>query len=334
MGEACRTECRAECRMLYREKKRTEEVISEVRREQSGAMNNGGQNTSLADECVMYLKNKIENRLKISNWSEELEDYSDAVFSSENLEATRRGKVSPGRDLVAFSGHGVTCTATETVKGNRDASSGRQCASREIKLIGKNQFLPGSTAAVLRAMPSESILYSSRRTLGAMLQSGLTSLSTIAQQRSSTFTRFKCVPPAHRISYDTYEKGAAFRESQSSDWSSGMRRSRYCEENEIDTAPKPRAHNCRCREEKCGTRAKGYLRGQSYHEIRFEFCEEAEREKERKGQRERQRGGRDGGEEREREREGGREGGRERDTLYARIRQHLARTTTTIIRAT
>ncbi|EGI67939.1 hypothetical protein G5I_03391 [Acromyrmex echinatior] len=42
MGETCRTECRAECRTLYREKKRTEEVISEVRREQSGAMNNGG----------------------------------------------------------------------------------------------------------------------------------------------------------------------------------------------------------------------------------------------------------------------------------------------------
>lgn len=105
---------------------------------------------------------------------------------------------SLGRDLVAFSGHGVTCTATETVKGNRGASSGRQCASREIKLIGKNQFLPGSTAAVLQAMPSESILYSSRRALGATLQSGLTSLSTIARPRSSTFTRLKCVPPAHR----------------------------------------------------------------------------------------------------------------------------------------
>ncbi|EGI67934.1 hypothetical protein G5I_03386 [Acromyrmex echinatior] len=65
-------------------------------------------------------------------------------------------------------------------------------------------------------------------------------------------------PPTHvtGISYDTYEKGAAFREGQSSDWSSGMRRSRYCEENEVDTAPKPRAHNCRYREEKRRTRAK------------------------------------------------------------------------------
>ena len=80
----------------------------------------------------------------------------------------------------------------------------------------------------------------------------------------------------------------------------------------------------------------GYLGGQSYHEIRFEFCEEAKKEKEREKQRDRGEKG-----EKKKERGGGREIERERerkslrhDTLYVRIRQRLARTTTTIIRAT
>jgi len=68
---------------------------------------------------ISYALDCKTRRLKISNQSKKLKNYSDVVFSSGNLETTRREKVSPGRDLVAFSGYGVTCMATETVKGNR-----------------------------------------------------------------------------------------------------------------------------------------------------------------------------------------------------------------------
>ncbi|TGZ53390.1 hypothetical protein DBV15_01452 [Temnothorax longispinosus] len=63
----------------------------------------------------------------------------------------------------------------------------------------------------------------------------------------------------NRVLRDTYEKGAAFAEGQGPDCSSGVRGSRCREEDEVDTAPKPRAHNRRCRDEGCGIRAKGYL---------------------------------------------------------------------------
>lgn len=69
----------------------------------------------------------------------------------------------------------------------------------------------------------------------------------------------------------TYKKCTAFAKGQGPDRSSGVRGSWWCEEDETDTAPKPRAHNRRRREKGCGTRAKG---GQSYCEIRSEFRRE------------------------------------------------------------
>lgn len=82
------------------------------------------------------------------------------------------------------SGHGVTYAAAETVKGNRDAGSGRQCASREIKLIGKKQFLREVLRQCYGRWPSESILYSSRHPRCNAAESGLASPPTIARPRA------------------------------------------------------------------------------------------------------------------------------------------------------
>lgn len=73
------------------------------------------------------------------------------------------------------------------------------------------------------------------------------------------------------VSHDTYEKGAAFAEGQGPDWSSRVRELHCCKKNEIDTAPKPRAHNRRVEKRDAGSG----LRGQSYCEItRSEFRRE------------------------------------------------------------
>lgn len=100
---------------------------------------------------------------------------------------------------------------------------------------------------------------------------------------------FPSKPCLHKVCI-TYKKSAAFAKGQGPDRSSGVRGSWWCKKDETDTAPKPWAHN---REKGCGIAAKG---GQSYCEIRPEFCKV--------------------GEEREREKENFR-----RNTLYARIRQ-------------
>lgn len=83
---------------------------------------------------------------------------------------------------------------------------------------------------------------------------------------------------------NTYEKGAAFAEGQSSNRSSTVREPQVCEKDEVDTAGEWRAHNQhylvtwskedRKGEEGIGgdSQGRGVLRTKLYCEIRFEFC--------------------------------------------------------------
>ncbi|KYM80417.1 hypothetical protein ALC53_09156 [Atta colombica] len=234
MGETCRTECRAECRTLYREKKRTEEVISEVRREQSGAMNNGGWKSNERNES----KRKRTRQAGPSTKPPPLHSSMPFIFRSRQKSERKKDR-------------SILCTEVTRVKHH----------NLKVMIIDTRNYSARDSTFYSKNVLANILIYP----LVDMIYSFIYIIYLIIYVKLIKFILYFIIvllvnPPSHviGISYDTYEKGAAFREGQSSDWSSGMRRSQEIEveENDIDTAPKPWAHNCRYREEKRGTRAK------------------------------------------------------------------------------